>query len=118
MAFNEGRLLRAETVQEMIRPQLDGVPAYEPPGQPADREEKEERQALMWQVQWDGRYFEGSGRGRMVVRHGGTVKGFGAVLMLDPEADLAVAICANNYNAPAFEVLIAELFRRPAHGGR
>jgi serine beta-lactamase-like protein LACTB len=113
MAFNDGRLLRPETVREMIRPQLDGVPEYRPRDRPADREEKDERQALMWNVAWDGRYFEGSGPGRMFVVHGGSVKGFGAALVLDPEADLAVAICANNYNAPAFELLIAELFRRP-----
>lgn len=48
--------------------------------------------------------------------HGGSVKGFGASVYLDPEADLAVAICANNYNAPAFEPLIAELFRQATQG--
>ena len=117
MAFNEGRLLRPATVQEMIRPQLDGVPEYVPPGQAADGDQKDKQQALMWNVEWDGRAFEGTGRGRMFVQHGGTVKGFGATLYLDPEADIAVATCANNYNAPSFEPLIAELFREQTPGG-
>jgi CubicO group peptidase (beta-lactamase class C family) len=118
MAFNEGRLLKPETVRKMMRPQLEGIPAYRAPDQSGDGEDKwDERQGLMWNVEWDGSLFDDAGRGRMVLRHGGSVKGFGAVLVLDPQADVAVAICANNYNAPAFSTLILELFRRPARVG-
>lgn len=117
MAFNEGRLLRPETVREMIRPQLDGVPAYRPEGRPTDPEENDWQQALLWRVKRDGRAFQGDGPGRLYVYHGGTVKGFGANLLLYPEDDVAVAVVANNYNAPAFAPLIAELFRSPAQAG-
>lgn len=116
MAFNGGRLVRPETAQEMIRPQLRGVPEYRAPGQSEGQEVNDRQQALMWNVVWDGSAFEGNGRGHMFVMHGGSVKGFGASLYLDPKADIAVAICANNYNAPTFEPLIAELFRQTERG--
>lgn len=108
-AFGDGRLLDPETVELMIQPQLEGVPEYEPDAESGRRGDK---QALMWTVEEDGRFFEDGVPSHNYVRHGGSVKGFGAELLYYPESGLAVAILANNYNAPAFAPLIAELFRQ------
>ncbi|WP_024889259.1 serine hydrolase domain-containing protein [Luteimonas huabeiensis] len=112
-ALNTGRLLGAEAIAEMYRPQLDASVTLlpPPPGKPASRDAVPV-QGLIWRVQEDA-------DGRRYVAHSGSVKGTLSYLANWPQHDVAVALHVNARGGEAdlraaAEALAARFLPAPA----
>ncbi|KLJ01956.1 serine hydrolase domain-containing protein [Luteimonas sp. FCS-9] len=88
-ALNAGRLLGAEAIAEMYRPQLDAaVTLLPPPPGKAPSRDAVPVQGLIWRQQQDA-------AGRTYYAHSGSVKGTYSYLANWPEADVVVALHVN-----------------------
>ena len=102
IALNHGKLLKAETLAEMYKVQVDPVMKYNPGGEPKKQKHK---QALSWFIRTDA-------QGRDFVSHTGTVKGCRSYLLNYPQYDLVIALIANivPLDSPKYGNAIAQLF--------
>lgn len=85
-ALNARRLLEADTVQRMYEAPFLNLQRWS--GRPGTGQPLLFDQALFWRVGRDA-------KGRRVISHGGSVKGFKTQLLNYPEQDVAVAVLGN-----------------------
>ena len=101
-ALNSGKLLGAEAIAEMYRPQLDAsVTLMPPPPGVEPARDGVPVQGLIWRIQQDG-------AGRRYVAHSGSVKGTLSYLANYPEQDVVVALHANAWGGKADLRAVAE----------
>ncbi len=103
ITINEGRLLKAQTIAEMHRPQIDpSIKRFVPDGDP---QALEHQQALAWWIRTDQ-------AGREYPSHTGTVKGTRSFLANFNDYGVIVAIQANAlpFDSARYGEAIAQMF--------
>lgn len=101
VALNHGQLPKPDTLALMYKPSVSPVLAYQEHGPP---KKLRFEQALIWQIRKDP-------RGRRVLEHDGSVKGFRSCLVNYPDQDCVIADMANGDTGGSDDLIaIAQFF--------